>query len=83
MRTRPDLRTATIIRRGFFAEGLAFGGGGVDGYAASSMILICVIYDSNTVVYISSLHGQPALEVHSLGWQLLQAPSSSIRPKQL
>src|ERR1700712_3549944 len=49
MRTRPDLRTATIMRRGFFASGFAVGGGGEEGNAASSMILMCVIYDSNTV----------------------------------
>jgi hypothetical protein len=52
IRTRPDFLTATIIRRGFFAAGLAFGGGGEDGYAASSMILICVMYDSSTTEVI-------------------------------
>jgi hypothetical protein len=49
MRTSPDLRTATIMSRGFFASGFAVGGGGDDGYAASSMILMCVMYDSRTV----------------------------------
>jgi hypothetical protein len=38
--TRPDLRTATIIRRGFLVAGLEAGGGGVEGKAASSSILI-------------------------------------------
>lgn len=49
IRTRPDLRTAMMITRGFFAAGLEFGGGGEAGYAASSMILMCVMYDSCTV----------------------------------
>lgn len=46
--TRPDLRTATITRRGFLVAGLAFGGGGDAGKAASSTILIWVMYDSIT-----------------------------------
>src|SRR5690348_9730443 len=46
IRTRPDLRTATIINRGFLVSGLEFGGGGSEGYAASSIIRICVMYDS-------------------------------------
>jgi hypothetical protein len=61
IRTRPDLRTATIMRRGFFASGFALGGGGPDGYAASSMILMCVMYDSNTTMSdVSNLPGVSA-----------------------
>src|SRR6266516_8163277 len=47
IRTRPDFRTATIIRRGFLFSGDDSGEGGVDGNAASSIIRMCVMYDSN------------------------------------
>ena len=81
MRTRPDLRTATMMRRGFFASGLALGGGGNDGYAASSMIRICVMYDSSTetisVSYFSTY------VVASWFGAILRDPSSSFLPKQL
>ena len=46
IRTRPDLRTATMITRAFLLSGGDSRGGGLDGYAASSTIRMCVIYDS-------------------------------------
>src|SRR5436190_1418620 len=51
IRTCPDFRTAMIMTRGFLTSGFEFGGGGVDGYAASSIMRICVIYDSNTMIW--------------------------------
>jgi len=48
MRTRPEFLTATMMTRGFFESGFELGGGGAEGYAASSAILMCVMYDSST-----------------------------------
>ena len=45
--TRPDFRTATTIILAFLFSGADVGGGGEDGNAASSTILMCVMYDSN------------------------------------
>lgn len=42
-RTLPDFLTATIIARGFLLSGGEFGGGGEDGYAASSVMRTCVM----------------------------------------
>ena len=48
IRTRPDFRTAIIMTRAFFLSWGESRGGGVEGYAASSSIRICVMYDSDT-----------------------------------
>lgn len=42
-RTLPDLLTATMMTLGFLFSGGEFGGAGVDGYAASSMMRTCVM----------------------------------------
>jgi hypothetical protein len=49
MRTRPVLRTATTTIRGFLLSEAEVGGGGVEGWAASSVMRIWVMYDSATV----------------------------------
>lgn len=43
MRTRPDFRTATMMTRGFLFSGGDSLGGGLEGYAASSFIRMCVM----------------------------------------
>ena len=49
IRTRPDFFTATTMTRGFLFSGDESGGGGDDGDAASSVIRMCVMYDSESM----------------------------------
>lgn len=77
MRTRPDFRTPTTMTRGFLLSGRELPGGGADGYAASSSMRICVMYDSDTnSTLISQIHV-------FTGSERLQDPSASFLLKQL
>lgn len=56
--TLPELRTATMMTRGFLLFGLEVGGGGDCGYAASSVTRRWVMYDSDKAPLVSILEKQ-------------------------
>ena len=67
IRTRPVLRTATTMTRGFLFSGGEEGGGGVDGCAASSTMRMCVMYDSATMqAWISGVRRGLQTKPHTL-----------------
>lgn len=62
-RTRPDLRTATMMTRGFSYWGVrAEGGGGDVGEVWNSVILMCVMYVSWTAAPSCQYIRKPAME---------------------
>lgn len=61
--TLPDLRTANIMTLFFLLLGSEFGGGGVDGYRASSDMRTCVIYCSRKVPLLSFFEKQLSMSL--------------------
>ena len=73
-RTRPDLRTATIMVRTFLFSAAELGGGGAEGDEASSTIRMCVMYDSATAQLVSS---QRTLIAYRTFWNCGEASYTS------